>query len=165
MSYDKEDTSTIENDMVEESHVRKVKKDAYHVASSDGLGLIITTVQLKENNKDNNYTEWRKAICLALPIGGANSGAQRTALGGTGRGWTNAGRNGRGWANAAAGLYGCSSGTASINSGHDSGGNSNGSNKFGNFPNLSHEQWSKLLTLLDTSNPTQTDALSGMETL
>ncbi|KAI5659101.1 hypothetical protein M9H77_27894 [Catharanthus roseus] len=52
--------------MVEESHVRKIKQDTYYVASSDGLGLIITTVQLKENDKDNNYAEWAKAMRLAL---------------------------------------------------------------------------------------------------
>ncbi|KAI5654202.1 hypothetical protein M9H77_31389 [Catharanthus roseus] len=166
MSYDKEDTSNIENDMVEESHIHKVKEDAYHVASSNGPGLIITTVQLKENDKDNNYVEWTKAIRLALrtirgrgssgrrALGCASFGAQRTGL--------DSNRQG---SNAAAGLHGGSSGTASIKGEHGSGDSSNGSNKFGNFPNLSYEQWSKLLTLLDTSNPTQTDALAGMETL
>ncbi|KAI5675889.1 hypothetical protein M9H77_06839 [Catharanthus roseus] len=52
--------------MVEESHVHKIKKDAYYVASSDGSELIITTVQLKENDKDKNYAEWAKAMRLAL---------------------------------------------------------------------------------------------------
>ncbi|KAI5672160.1 hypothetical protein M9H77_12524 [Catharanthus roseus] len=66
-SYDKEDTGNIDNDMVEESHVRKIKKDAYYVASFDGPGLIITTFQLKENDKDNNYAKWAKAMRLALP--------------------------------------------------------------------------------------------------
>ncbi|KAI5666533.1 hypothetical protein M9H77_16386 [Catharanthus roseus] len=37
-----------------------MKKDAYYIASLDGLGLIITTVQLKENEKENNYAEWEK---------------------------------------------------------------------------------------------------------
>ncbi|KAI5669127.1 hypothetical protein M9H77_18980 [Catharanthus roseus] len=188
MSYDKEDTDNIESDMVEESHVRKVKKDAYHVAFSDDPGLIITTVHLKENDKDNNYAEWEKPydwLCIGSPGVGERNGAPgcssrggggatrgrgssgRRSVGGTSYGAqrTNASGNGQGWANAATGLHGDSSGTSSINGRHASGGNSNGSNKFGNFPNLSHEQWSKLLTLLDNSNPTQTDALSGMETL
>ncbi|KAI5675263.1 hypothetical protein M9H77_06213 [Catharanthus roseus] len=52
--------------MVEESHFHKIKKDAYYLASSDSPGLIITIVQLKENDKDNNYAEWAKAMCLAL---------------------------------------------------------------------------------------------------
>ncbi|KAI5681267.1 hypothetical protein M9H77_02494 [Catharanthus roseus] len=47
-----------------------MSKDAYFVASSDGLGLIITIVQLKENDEDNNYAEWAKDT----PIGG--QGAQ-----------------------------------------------------------------------------------------
>ncbi|KAI5664465.1 hypothetical protein M9H77_23788 [Catharanthus roseus] len=54
--------------MVEESHVRKIKKDAYYVASSDGLGLIITIVQLKQNDKDNNYAEWAKAMSWPYPM-------------------------------------------------------------------------------------------------
>ncbi|KAI5684125.1 hypothetical protein M9H77_05353 [Catharanthus roseus] len=156
MSYDKEDTDNIENDVLEESHVL----------------LIITTVQLKENEKDNNYAEWAKAMRnsregeLGTATVGASYRAQRTELSGNGREWTNAGGNGREWANAATtGLHGGSSGTSSINDGHASGDSSNGSNKFGNFPNLSHEQWSKLLTLLDNSNPAQTDVLSAMETL
>ncbi|KAI5662661.1 hypothetical protein M9H77_21984 [Catharanthus roseus] len=48
------------------SHVRRMKKDAYYVASLDGPGLIITTVQLKENENANNYAEWTKAMRLAL---------------------------------------------------------------------------------------------------
>ncbi|KAI5659158.1 hypothetical protein M9H77_27951 [Catharanthus roseus] len=66
MSYDKEDIGNVNNDMVQESHVSKIKKDAYYMASSDGPGLIITTVQLKENDKDNNYEEWAKIMQLAL---------------------------------------------------------------------------------------------------
>ncbi|KAI5675230.1 hypothetical protein M9H77_06180 [Catharanthus roseus] len=38
------DISPIDNNMVEESHVRSIKKDAYYLASSDGPGRIITTV-------------------------------------------------------------------------------------------------------------------------
>ncbi|KAI5671552.1 hypothetical protein M9H77_11916 [Catharanthus roseus] len=34
----------VDDDMVEESHVRRMKKDAYYVASADGPGLILTTV-------------------------------------------------------------------------------------------------------------------------
>ncbi|KAI5666376.1 hypothetical protein M9H77_16229 [Catharanthus roseus] len=60
------DAGNVENDMIKESHDRRIKKDAYFVASSDGPGLIITTVQLKKNDKDNNYAEWTKAIHLAL---------------------------------------------------------------------------------------------------
>ncbi|KAI5676644.1 hypothetical protein M9H77_07594 [Catharanthus roseus] len=53
----KDNTDNLDSDMVEESYVPRMKKDAYFVASSDGPGLIITTIQLKENDKDNNYTE------------------------------------------------------------------------------------------------------------
>lgn len=66
MSKDNEDTGNVDNDVVEGSHVRKIKKDAYYVASSDGRGMIIMIVQLKENDKDNNYAEWSKAMRLAL---------------------------------------------------------------------------------------------------
>ncbi|KAI5663376.1 hypothetical protein M9H77_22699 [Catharanthus roseus] len=56
----------VDDDMVEESHVRRMKKDAYYVASADGPGLILTTVQLRETEKDNNYTEWARAMRMAL---------------------------------------------------------------------------------------------------
>ncbi|KAI5669402.1 hypothetical protein M9H77_19255 [Catharanthus roseus] len=56
----------VDNDMVEESHAHKIKKDAYYVASADGPGLILTTVQLKETKKDNNYAEWARAMGMAL---------------------------------------------------------------------------------------------------
>ncbi|KAI5657384.1 hypothetical protein M9H77_26177 [Catharanthus roseus] len=41
----------------------------------------------------------------------------------------------------------------------------NDSNKFGSFPHLDSEQWSKLLTLLNNPNSAQTDTLSGMKNL
>lgn len=66
MSKDKDDFGNVIDELTEESHVRRVKKDAYYVASSDGSRLTITTVQLKENNRDNNYAEWAKDIRLAL---------------------------------------------------------------------------------------------------
>ncbi|KAI5662546.1 hypothetical protein M9H77_21869 [Catharanthus roseus] len=44
----------VDNDMVEESHVHRIKKDAYYVASADGPRLILTTVQLRETEKDNS---------------------------------------------------------------------------------------------------------------
>lgn len=66
MSKDKEDTSNIVDDDVQETNVWRVKKDAHYVASSDVSKLIITTVQLKENKKDNKYAEWAKEMCLAL---------------------------------------------------------------------------------------------------
>ncbi|KAI5657211.1 hypothetical protein M9H77_26004 [Catharanthus roseus] len=47
----------VDNDMVEERHAHRIKKDAYYVASADGPGLILTTVQLKETEKDNNYVD------------------------------------------------------------------------------------------------------------
>ncbi|KAI5669066.1 hypothetical protein M9H77_18919 [Catharanthus roseus] len=56
----------VDNDMVEESHAHRIKKDAYYVASTDGPGLILTTVQLKETEKDNNYAEWARAMRMAL---------------------------------------------------------------------------------------------------
>ncbi|KAI5659155.1 hypothetical protein M9H77_27948 [Catharanthus roseus] len=66
MSYNKDDIGNVDNDMVQVSHVRKIKKDAYYMTSSDGPGLIITMVKLKENDKDNNYEEWAKIMQLAL---------------------------------------------------------------------------------------------------
>lgn len=69
MSKDKVETS-IASDMEEESHVTvkhsSIKRDAYYIAPFDGPSQSITQVQLKENNKDNNYNEWAKAIRLAL---------------------------------------------------------------------------------------------------
>lgn len=67
MSEDKVETNiTIDTstNMEEDSDTksRTVKKDAYFVASSDESDLIITQVQLK----DNNYVEWAKAMCLVL---------------------------------------------------------------------------------------------------
>ncbi|KAI5652700.1 hypothetical protein M9H77_29887 [Catharanthus roseus] len=56
----------VDDDMVEESHVRRMKKDAYYVASTDGPGLILTTVQLRGTEKDNNYAEWARAMRMAL---------------------------------------------------------------------------------------------------
>ncbi|KAI5657911.1 hypothetical protein M9H77_26704 [Catharanthus roseus] len=56
----------VDNDMVEESHVHRIKKDAYYVASADGPGLVLTTIQLKETEKDNNYVEWARAMHVAL---------------------------------------------------------------------------------------------------
>ncbi|KAI5681419.1 hypothetical protein M9H77_02647 [Catharanthus roseus] len=56
----------VDNNMVEESHAHRIKKDAYYVASTDGPGLILTTVQLKETEKDNNYAEWARAMHMAL---------------------------------------------------------------------------------------------------
>ncbi|KAI5677908.1 hypothetical protein M9H77_08858 [Catharanthus roseus] len=56
----------VDNDMVEESHAHRIKKDAYYVASTDGPGLILTTVQLKETEKDNSYAEWARAMLMAL---------------------------------------------------------------------------------------------------
>lgn len=38
-----------------------MKKDPYFVASSDGPHLILMTVQLKDNHKDNNYEERGKS--------------------------------------------------------------------------------------------------------
>ncbi|KAI5648482.1 hypothetical protein M9H77_34487 [Catharanthus roseus] len=56
----------VDNDMVEESHAHRIKKDAYYVASTDGPGLILTTVLLKETETDNNYAEWARAMRMAL---------------------------------------------------------------------------------------------------
>ncbi|KAI5669161.1 hypothetical protein M9H77_19014 [Catharanthus roseus] len=56
----------VDDDIVEESHVRRMKKDGYYVASTDGPGLILTTVQLRETEKDNNYVEWARAMRMAL---------------------------------------------------------------------------------------------------
>lgn len=39
---------------------KKTKTNVYYLASSNNLGLILTTYQLKENN----YLEWVKAIRL-----------------------------------------------------------------------------------------------------
>ncbi|KAI5681636.1 hypothetical protein M9H77_02864 [Catharanthus roseus] len=50
-------TGHTDNDMVEESHACKTSKDAYFVASSNSPGMIITIVQLKENDNENNYAE------------------------------------------------------------------------------------------------------------
>ncbi|KAI5670526.1 hypothetical protein M9H77_10890 [Catharanthus roseus] len=56
----------VDNDMVEESYAHRIKKDAHYVASADGPGLILTTVQLKETEKDNNYAEWARTMRMAL---------------------------------------------------------------------------------------------------
>ncbi|KAI5659767.1 hypothetical protein M9H77_28560 [Catharanthus roseus] len=58
----------VNNDMVEESHAHRIKKDAYYVSSADGPGLVLTTVQLKETEKDNNYAEWARAMRMALRL-------------------------------------------------------------------------------------------------
>ncbi|KAI5654456.1 hypothetical protein M9H77_31643 [Catharanthus roseus] len=56
----------VNNNMVKESHVRRMKKDAYYVVLADEPGLILTTFQLRETEKDNNYAEWAKAMRMAL---------------------------------------------------------------------------------------------------
>ncbi|KAI5671573.1 hypothetical protein M9H77_11937 [Catharanthus roseus] len=61
-----ENIGNVDNDMVEESHVHRIKKDAYYVASANGLGLILTTVQLRETEKDNNYAEWARVMRMTL---------------------------------------------------------------------------------------------------
>lgn len=66
MYKDKEETSSVVDDVDKENHVWCIKKGNYDIASLDGSGLIITTVQLKENNKDNNYFAWEKATRLTL---------------------------------------------------------------------------------------------------
>lgn len=53
------DTTILDDDDYINDHVRK---DAYHLASSDSPHLILTQVHLKEDN----YDEWVKAMCLAL---------------------------------------------------------------------------------------------------
>ncbi|KAI5663209.1 hypothetical protein M9H77_22532 [Catharanthus roseus] len=42
--------NNVDNDMVEESHVHRMKKDAYYVASVDGPGQILTTLHLLPRN-------------------------------------------------------------------------------------------------------------------
>lgn len=67
MNKDKEDPTETTNDAGNLVDIaRRAKKDAYYVISPEGSGLIIMTLHLKENNKDNNYIEWAKAIRLAL---------------------------------------------------------------------------------------------------
>lgn len=53
ISKDKQDTDNVIDNQthVDESYMRRKKKDVYHVASSNSFGVIITTVQLKEATK------------------------------------------------------------------------------------------------------------------
>ncbi|KAI5662804.1 hypothetical protein M9H77_22127 [Catharanthus roseus] len=75
----------VDNDMVEESHAHRIKKDAYYVASADGPGLILTTVQIRETEKDNNYAEWARAMRMALRSKKNNGAAFATAAAGRDR--------------------------------------------------------------------------------
>ncbi|KAI5682245.1 hypothetical protein M9H77_03473 [Catharanthus roseus] len=175
MSYDKEDADNVENDIVEESHVRRIKKDAYFVASSDSPGLIIR--QLLPSGRFPQMLLWRCCNSPRRLTKRRHSRQDTTRQGERGsrtaslldqRLWTNNSSSERrpGWATAVNGDGSSGASSSSINGSNSFGTSSiNGSNIFGSFSNLDSNQWSKLLTLLNNPTPTQTDTLFSMKNL
>ncbi|KAI5677357.1 hypothetical protein M9H77_08307 [Catharanthus roseus] len=182
MSYDKEDTGNVDNDMVEESYVRKIKKDAYFVMPTlwHLLMLLLSgRIPRVVAQIGSSWTNWRRCNRCNLPrrTKKRNNRQQSNTRQGecesrkmslyrtvasSNRSVVNEGTEEE-WVAAANGFHGSGSNFSSINGG---GGSSiNCSSKFGSFPNLDSEQWSKLLTLLNNPNSAQTNTLSGMKNL
>ncbi|KAI5667367.1 hypothetical protein M9H77_17220 [Catharanthus roseus] len=155
MSYDKEDTCNVDNDTVEESHVRKIKKDTYFVRFLSGGSPVTDCGAQRGRAVGDRATRGR---------GSVNHGRHPSAEPVT-SGSRSASTEGRAenWAVAATGFHGGGSSLPSINGKGAS--STDGSRKFGSFPKLNSEKWSKLLTLINNPNSTQTNTLSCMKKL